>query len=528
MRRWEWFLGVLLLGATALAGNPPAPVERAAFGELTGHAAMMAYLAELAADPAVRLDIIGRSVEGREIPALYFSEAAFGTRRDTVPVVLLFCQQHGNEPSGKEAALMLARELLGAERRLLEKLDIILVPMVNPDGAEAGQRRNARDMDLNRNHVLLSEPEVQAVHEVFRRWLPEITLDVHEYNAISEYWIHQGYVRNADEMLGGGTNLNVAPAILAYSRETFFPAVQARVAGDGFICERYVVGSPFENDRLRYSTTDINDGRQSLGIYNTLSFILEGKRYGDLTNRLERRVRAQLSAMRAFLATAAEQATAALALVRRERAALTAAPVPPGRALVQMDYGPDPERPTLAMPVFNVFEWRDEVRDFGNFEPLVRVKRSVAIPAAYVIPARERQLLSLLRRHQVERHALTGDLRLTVSSYRILHLAERQEEEQTKPAVDLEAVMEQVAFQRDDVVVFTRQPAARLLPLLLEPESTWGICTDTGGLPSAFGHYLAPGGTYPVYRLLSPRDLPVRRLDAAEEGESRSGEPESE
>jgi hypothetical protein len=514
MRRQLILGGFLLLGALVVHGAVTPPIESCDYKELTGHATMMSWLAELTAEqPWVQMDIIGRSVEGREIPALFFSGATFGQRRADVPVVMVFCQQHGNEPSGKEAALILARDLTADLRPLLESIDVILIPMANPDGSEAEQRRNARDMDLNRNHVILSEPEVQAIHRVFRRWMPEITLDVHEYNAVSRFWIERGYVRNADEMLGGVTNLNISLDILSFSRETIFPAVRDKVAADGFICERYVVGSPFAEDRLRYSTTDINDGRQSLGIYNTLSFILEGKRYGDLTNRLGRRVRAQVSAIRAFLSAAAAHASSALALIRRERAALLAERPPDDRALVQMDYGPDPARPTLAMPVFNVFEWREEVREFDRFEPLVRVKKSVPRPLAYLIPAAQSGLLELLQRHEVELQVLTADIRVKASRYRVLHLAERHEEEQTKPAVDLTEETGEFPLEEGDVVVFTRQPAALLLPLLLEPESTWGVCTDTGGVASPFADYLAPGETYPVYRLMEPAELPLRRQE---------------
>ena len=146
---------------------------------------MMEYLQELAAESDIlTISIIGQSVQGRDIPALYFSlDNDFGSRRDEKLVVLIYCQQHGNEPSGKEAALVVARDLVNEGRRLLDEIDLILVPMVNPDGADMNQRRNGNNMDLNRNHVILSEPESLALHSLFLKWMPEVTLDVHEFNA---------------------------------------------------------------------------------------------------------------------------------------------------------------------------------------------------------------------------------------------------------------------------------------------------------------------------------------------------------
>ena len=54
--------------------------------------------------------------------------------------------------------MIVTRKLLNEDSALLDKLDLVLVPLVNPDGSDDGQRRNANDMDLNRNHVVLSKP----------------------------------------------------------------------------------------------------------------------------------------------------------------------------------------------------------------------------------------------------------------------------------------------------------------------------------------------------------------------------------
>jgi predicted deacylase len=117
-------------------------------------------------------------------------------------LVLIFCQQHGDEPSGKEAALVLARDLRDKYKYLLESLDLILIPQLNPDGSEKGERRNANDMDLNRNHAILSEPESIALHKLFFQWMPEVALDVHEYNEITELWVSKGFVKDEEEKMG--------------------------------------------------------------------------------------------------------------------------------------------------------------------------------------------------------------------------------------------------------------------------------------------------------------------------------------
>ena len=165
----------------------------------------MDYLAPLVeSSETVRMRSIGTSVSGKTISALFFSkDEVFASQRDKRPVVMIIVEQHGDEPSSKEAAMIVTRRLLHEDSDLLDKLALILVPQVNPDGSDEGTRRNTNDMDLNRNHVVLSEPESNAVHQLFLDWMPEVTLDVHEYNAILKTWTEAGYIKDADEMLGG-------------------------------------------------------------------------------------------------------------------------------------------------------------------------------------------------------------------------------------------------------------------------------------------------------------------------------------
>ncbi len=495
---------LLVILAVSLAGET---------GKLTTYTDMMALLKKLDASSSnVAMTMIGKSVQGRDIPALFFASGKLAGCRSPKLMVLVFCQQHGDEPSGKEAALLLATNLLGRDKKILESLDLVLVPTLNPDGSELKQRRNANDRDLNRNHVLLSEPETIALHRLFQQWLPEITLDIHEYGAVSQWWVSQGVLKNADEMLGTLSNLNVDAGIRTYSQDVFYPALREKVRQEGFILFPYTVGSPVENDRLRFSTNDIDDGRQSLGIYNTLSFILEGKGYGEMDNMLERRSAAQLSAMTAFLRTAAAHSAEILGKVRSARAALLQEVTPDERAYVRMDYFPDPARPSIAFPVFDLVKWQAEIREWKHFEPLVKIKKSVRLPQAYVIPAAAAPLLELLKRHQLRLWRLTAPAAVMLEKYRILHVASRLEEERVMPELDLEKHSEKTALAAGDVVIFLNQSARRLIPLLLEPESSWGILTDTGEVPSQFSGYAREGITYPIMRLMEKSELPLEEI----------------
>ncbi len=86
--------------------------------------------------------------------------------------------------------------------------------------------------------------------------------------------------------------------------------------------QRYLV-TDGPDARFRYSTTALNDGRNSMGIYNSLSFLIEGKNGLTVEENIRERARQQLETMKAFLMFASENATEVKALVEVERMKLS-------------------------------------------------------------------------------------------------------------------------------------------------------------------------------------------------------------
>ena len=73
--------------------------------------------------------------------------------------MLLIGQQHGDEPAGSEALLVIAQELAqGLLEPLLDQINVVIVPRANPDGAATGTRSTANGVDMNRDHLLLNTP----------------------------------------------------------------------------------------------------------------------------------------------------------------------------------------------------------------------------------------------------------------------------------------------------------------------------------------------------------------------------------
>jgi len=129
------------------------------------------------------------------------------TRGGTPPLrVLFYAQQHGDEVSGKDALLYLLRDVARDPGLLPPDVDLWVLPMVNPDGAEAGTRRNADGADLNRDHMVLEQPETRAIHSVARRVRPHLAVDCHEFTRDSEERRKRGVLAWPDITMDGVGN----------------------------------------------------------------------------------------------------------------------------------------------------------------------------------------------------------------------------------------------------------------------------------------------------------------------------------
>lgn len=176
-----------------VAANDPwiTPAERASFAATPSYADTRAWLERLdAASPLISLETFGRTGEGRDMLLVRASKGGAAK-----PVVLVQAGIHPGEIDGKDAGLMLLRDIaLRGKDSLLDRVDLVFVPIFNIDGHEhasrwhrphdrmdfaAGYRANARNLDLNRDYGRLDAPETRAMVALLRRLDPLLYIDFH-------------------------------------------------------------------------------------------------------------------------------------------------------------------------------------------------------------------------------------------------------------------------------------------------------------------------------------------------------------
>lgn len=132
------------------------------------------------ASGAVRVEEIGRSMQGRAIRSVTFGAGPTS--------VLLWSQMHGDEATATMALADIFRFLAEASNdplreRLRERLTIVFVPMLNPDGAQLFQRENAAGIDINRDARQLATPEARALKGLRDRLRPDFGFNLHDQGA---------------------------------------------------------------------------------------------------------------------------------------------------------------------------------------------------------------------------------------------------------------------------------------------------------------------------------------------------------
>lgn len=142
-------------------------------------------------------DLFGiREIEGgRTIPILFLGDMDDGSR----PVLMLIGGHHGDEPDSVETVLGFSFYILEGYREkdqriisIIENLNLIIVPVVNPYGLDTGSRFDENGEDPNRDYPF--SPEVvtinsdgtplttagaETVHELARRYPADIALSFH-------------------------------------------------------------------------------------------------------------------------------------------------------------------------------------------------------------------------------------------------------------------------------------------------------------------------------------------------------------
>lgn len=501
----------------------PTRAEATDFEETSSYEDVMGFLATMdGLSDQIYTTTFGTSVEGRDLPLAIWSASradstAEAVRQSGKTRVLVFANIHAGEVAGKEAALMLLRDLAnGAHAEWADSLVVMIAPIYNADGNERvaygnrplqwgpvggmGQRPNAQGLDLNRDFMKLASPEARALVGLIRDADPHVVLDLHTTNGT-----HMGYHLTYAPPLSP----NTPAAIDAHLREEWLPQLTAEILRtDDMATEHYgnVPGAFGENassvprgwysfsGQPRFSTN-------YTGIRGRYGLLSEAYSYASFEDRVtvsKRFVEEVLAAayrdasrVRATTAEADRQSVVGQELA--VRAGFTAPNSTREILLGAVDTLRHPEtgdrmyarrdvRTPETMPVFSRFGAAETER----------------VPAGYLVPARLAEVIDLLAAHGVQMTDVPAGLAIEEFQVDSVRVASRPfQNVRQQEAFGRWAPRNDAAPSAGGVYVPMDQPLARVAFLLLEPRSddsvvNWALVS------------LEDRGSYPILRVPAP------------------------
>ncbi len=455
----------------------------------------LAWLTELAsrAGPVLRVDTLvtlpgGAAAAPYVIPVATLgvapSQGSTGRPEDRVRVFVIG-SQHGDERTGYEVALRLARDLaIGELRPLLETLEVTIVPVMNPEGMGARSRYDGPGFDPNRDHVRLASETNRALWRLHAEREPHVLLDLHEMGP-TPY----------EAQVGLPTHPNVDPRLVEFARFWLLPYVVRALSEQNVRFHEYVAENPDPSDRngardpaeifFSYAPITANNARNAFSLAGSLALLVETAsthEIDDLSRRVDRSYLTTVSFLEVIAGMADEV---------RERTW----PNPPD--------GPSFDS-TLALSAVNVTDpdhrslnwlrWSDRGTAVpyvvDPWRPAVEVETALPMPTAYLILPTGTSLVARLLDHGIRVDRLLEPVRLSVRGYAT--------PDSLKPATDL-------TFPAGSWLVRSTQKRWRLLFTLIEPGS------DDGWMQSPLDDSGQPDSAFTDVE----REIPVYRFDGA-------------
>lgn len=143
------------------------------------HSILKNHLQAAISNKVIKMELLGQSFESRDIFKL---NAGNGKVK-----ILLWSQMHGDESTATRALLDVINflqtendEFNAVRQLILQNLDLCFVPMLNPDGAERWQRRNAQSIDMNRDAVKSVTTEGSLLQTLFKSITPDYAFNLHD------------------------------------------------------------------------------------------------------------------------------------------------------------------------------------------------------------------------------------------------------------------------------------------------------------------------------------------------------------
>jgi len=350
-----------------------------------------------------KIEAVGKSQQGRTLSLLVLSSArGFNA---SLPTVMLMAQQHGNEPAGGEATLVLAKMFLEEKAQLLERVNLLIMPNTNPDATELFKRETINGIDINRDHLLLRIPESQAIAAALHKYNPQLVLDLHEFTVAGRWVAKFGAVMHSDALMQAATVGNLSPTVQSVQSRYLSTARQALEAKGHRVDDYHTSSASAKDLTVSMGGVNVDTGRNVGGLRNAVSLLLETRGVGIGKANFARRVESHVIAATAIIEAAANDGQKLIQM--QETAGRTASNLAcSGNISIIVKH--TPERRALNFLDAKTGEARAIDVDWRSAHKL-RIERERTRPCGYLVAADQAIAIQRLRDLGVQVKALAAN-----------------------------------------------------------------------------------------------------------------------
>lgn len=496
---------VALTAAPAAAQMPAAPrtgAELVNFERHTSHDELIEFLYDVQSRASDHMLIrnLTTTGEGRELPLVILgsppatmpSTAFFSGR----PTVFITGNVHGGERAGREGTLQLIRELaLGDGRALLDHVNVLIVPSLNPDGAENRTRTNTLGYDMNRDFIVTEAPEIAAIlDEVLMQWWPDVYVDVHNGGAYPYNLTYQATLHPAAD-----------PALVAFARGPMYDAIHSYLAAQDM--RLYWYSGPRRNDKTGdwswYTTPPWARKQHSYGgLQNMITLLYEIPGRWSLGEQAANAREGMLGLLH-FVADNRSAVRGAVVAARQNAINGTMTSIP---VTVEESAYPTQER-------FYVMVEGEEQLVTGTNRTLFVATESRSRPWAYAFDGNLHHIADLLRRHSIQVERLEADATTNVEKFRLtaIEWATSPYQNHLNAAGEVAIVADTMTLRKGTYLVRMSQASSRLVGELMEPDTddsvlVWNLLDHALPNAEALARRQQPF-FLPIYRVTAPTSL---------------------
>ncbi len=497
---------LILLSATLCAQSADwqTDYEKSDFLETPRYDQTIEYCQRLAdASPWISYTSFGISPQGRDLPLLIIDRNGNFTpeavRASGNVVVYIQAGIHAGEPDGKDAGLMLVREIAVTKKLddLIGHVTILFNPIFNVDGherfsaynrinqngpEETGWRVTAQNYNLNRDYLKADAPEMKAFLRLYNRWLPEFFADCHVTDG-ADYQYAVSYKLDTHGIADDG--------LIDWTENYYLKNIKSAMAKSGFPLNPYVAFRKAHDVKSGLadwaSPPRLSDGY--VAAQNRIGLLIETHMFKDYKTRVTATYELLKNTLR---------------LVNKDYRNLKTITVNADSVTSQWEFRQKPFALTYkyakdsTMIDFKGFKYTVEKSDltggdwyrysadtisykiphFNKMEANV----TVMLPDAYIIPVEWTEVIDRLELHAINYRRLQESVKMTVETYRFSDLswAKKPYEGRFPLKFDLEPVNEEMIFPAGSVVIDMNQRAAKIVANILEPRGRdsylyWGF-----------------------------------------------------